>query len=78
MKLNHYTTNDYENKSGLLPTEKQTQTNPILSASGGLVRRLVRRPVLHSICEGGSAPVRRSDNEDGSEVGSFGEGGTSH
>jgi len=29
MKLNHYTTNDYENKSGLLPTEKQTQSNPI-------------------------------------------------
>jgi hypothetical protein len=28
-------TNDYENKSGLLPPEKQTQSNPILSASGG-------------------------------------------
>jgi len=31
MKLNHYTTNDYENKSGLLPTEKQTQSNPTCS-----------------------------------------------
>ena len=32
MNLNHYTTNDYENKSGLLTPGKQTQSNPILSA----------------------------------------------
>jgi hypothetical protein len=28
MTLNHYITKDYENKSGLLTMEKQTQTNP--------------------------------------------------
>jgi len=29
MTLNHYITEDYENKSDLLTMEKQTQTNPI-------------------------------------------------
>jgi len=28
MKLNLYSTKDYENKSGLLKMEKQTQSNP--------------------------------------------------
>jgi len=28
MNLNHYITEDYENKSGLLTMEKQTQSNP--------------------------------------------------
>jgi len=28
MNLNHYITKDYENKSGLLTMEKQTQSNP--------------------------------------------------
>ena len=31
MNLNHYTTNDYENKSGLLTPAKQTQSNPTCS-----------------------------------------------
>jgi hypothetical protein len=31
MKLTFYLTKDYENKSGLLTMEKQTQSNPILS-----------------------------------------------
>jgi hypothetical protein len=31
MNLNHYTTKNYENKSGLLTMEKQTQSNPICS-----------------------------------------------
>jgi len=31
MNLNHYMTNDYENKSGLLTMVKQTQSNPIYS-----------------------------------------------
>jgi hypothetical protein len=35
MSLTHYMTKEYENKSGLLTMEKQTQSNPILSASGG-------------------------------------------
>jgi hypothetical protein len=39
MKLNSCSTKDYENKSGLLTTAKQTQSNPILSASGGFKRR---------------------------------------
>jgi len=42
MSLTHYMTKEYENKSGLLTMEKQTQSNPtcselvepILSASG--------------------------------------------
>jgi hypothetical protein len=29
MNLSHYTTKEYENKSGLLPPGKQTQSNPI-------------------------------------------------
>jgi hypothetical protein len=33
MKLTPYPTNDYENKSGLLTTAKQTQSNPILPNS---------------------------------------------
>ena len=33
MNLTFYSTKDYENKSGLLTTVKQTQSNPILSAS---------------------------------------------
>ena len=32
MNLNHYLTNAYDNKSGLLTPGKQTQTKPILSA----------------------------------------------
>jgi hypothetical protein len=43
MNLTHYSTNRYDNNSGLLTMQKRSQTNPILSASGGLVRRLVRR-----------------------------------
>jgi hypothetical protein len=39
MNLNHYITKDYENKSGLLTMEKQTQSNPNLSASGGADRQ---------------------------------------
>jgi len=35
MNLNRYATGDYENNSRLLKMEKQTQTNPILSASSG-------------------------------------------
>ncbi len=31
MNLRHYMTKDYENKSGLLTMEKQTQTNPTCS-----------------------------------------------
>jgi hypothetical protein len=38
MNLTFYSTKDYENKSGLLTPGKQTQSNPILSASGGFVR----------------------------------------
>ena len=45
MNLNFYSTKDYENKSGLLTMEKQTQSNPIsicenwrvLSAYGGFM-----------------------------------------
>jgi len=39
MSLSLYLTSDYENKSGFLTTGKQTQSNPILSASGGFKRR---------------------------------------
>jgi len=35
MNLNLYFTKNYDNKSDLLTMAKQTQTNPILSASGG-------------------------------------------
>jgi len=37
LNLTFYSTNNYDNKSGLLTMEKQTQSNPILSASGGFV-----------------------------------------
>jgi hypothetical protein len=33
MKLNFYSAKDYENKSGLLTTAKQTQSNPISKGS---------------------------------------------
>jgi hypothetical protein len=51
MNLTHSTTNDYENISGLLKPGKQTQSNPILSASGGLVRlwRIQRAHLLRAI-----------------------------
>jgi len=35
MNLNHYSTKDYENKLTHRTPAKQTQSNPILSASGG-------------------------------------------
>jgi len=40
INLNYYKTKYYENKSGLLTMEKQTQTNPILPATpfGGFIR----------------------------------------
>jgi len=45
MTLNHYITKDYENKSGLLTREKQTQTNPISKAtpasSGTVLHRCI-------------------------------------
>jgi hypothetical protein len=40
MNLNLYYTKDYENKSPLRTPAKQTQTKPILSASGGFKGRV--------------------------------------
>jgi len=36
MNISRYKADDYENKSDLLTMEKQTQSNPILSASSGI------------------------------------------
>jgi hypothetical protein len=46
MNLTHYSTNRYDNNSGLLTMQKRSQTNPILSASGGLARLWRVYPLL--------------------------------
>jgi len=38
MNLTNYMTKDYVNNLRLLKMEKQTQSNPILSASGGFIQ----------------------------------------
>jgi hypothetical protein len=40
MNISRYKADDYENKSDLLTMEKQTQSNPILSAIGGRISDL--------------------------------------
>ncbi|MBA7682453.1 hypothetical protein ES703_90803 [subsurface metagenome] len=67
MKLNFYSTKDYENKPRFPTPLKQTQSNPIFTLP--ILTTLVRRPVRRL--------VRRSFSEVGSfsEDGSLGEGG---
>ncbi len=43
MNVTYYMTSRYDNNSGLLKTQKQSQTNPILPAYGGFTRHSVWR-----------------------------------
>ena len=68
MNLNFYSTKYYENKSGLLTMEKQTQSNPSLPAYSGFTRHSVWRvypPFTRLRWAGGLVRLRRIQKSGG-------------